>query len=64
MGSVPNEDNLFAAKGVLARGSDELVSLAAALAARAGRELATPDEARALLGIRARSVRPSGLSTA
>ena len=45
------EDNLFAAKGVLARGSDELVSLAVALARRAGREPATPDEARAILGV-------------
>jgi 3-keto-5-aminohexanoate cleavage enzyme len=45
------EDNLFAAKGVLARGSDELVALAADLARRAGREPATPDEARAILGI-------------
>ena len=45
------EDNLYAAKGVLARGSDELVERAAALAARAGRPLATPDEARSLLGI-------------
>jgi len=46
------EDNLYAAKGVLARGSDELVERAAALAAAAGRALATPAEARAALGIR------------
>ncbi len=45
------EDNLYAAKGVLAKGSDELVSLAVNLAARAGRELATPAEARRILGI-------------
>lgn len=45
------EDNLFVSKGVLARGSGELVERAAELAARAGRALATPDEARALLGI-------------
>ena len=45
------EDNLFVSKGVLATGSDELVALAVELAARAGREPATPDEARALLGI-------------
>ncbi len=45
------EDNLYASKGVLARGSDELVERAAALAKRAGRALASPDEARALLGI-------------
>jgi 3-keto-5-aminohexanoate cleavage enzyme len=46
------EDNLFVSKGVLARGSDELVSLAAAAARRGGREPASPDEARAILGIR------------
>jgi 3-keto-5-aminohexanoate cleavage enzyme len=45
------EDNLYVSKGVLARGSDELVALAVSLAARAGREPATPDEARALLGL-------------
>jgi 3-keto-5-aminohexanoate cleavage enzyme len=45
------EDNLFVAKGVLATGSDELVSLAVALAERAGRAPATPDEARRILGI-------------
>jgi 3-keto-5-aminohexanoate cleavage enzyme len=45
------EDNLFAAKGVLAKGSHELVALAVALAARAGREPASPAEARAILGI-------------
>jgi 3-keto-5-aminohexanoate cleavage enzyme len=46
------EDNLYAAKGVLAKGSDELVSLAVKVAARAGREPATPAEARGVLGIR------------
>jgi 3-keto-5-aminohexanoate cleavage enzyme len=46
------EDNLYASKGVLARGSDELVSLAVELARRAGREPATPDDAREMLGIR------------
>ncbi|HVI94817.1 MAG TPA: 3-keto-5-aminohexanoate cleavage protein [Anaeromyxobacter sp.] len=45
------EDNLYAAKGVLARGSDELVSLAVTLATRAGREPASPDEARRILGV-------------
>ncbi|WP_242342395.1 BKACE family enzyme [Anaeromyxobacter terrae] len=45
------EDNLYAAKGVLAKGSDELVSLAVNLAARAGREVATPAEARRVLGL-------------
>ena len=45
------EDNLFASKGVLAKGSQELVAIAADLAAKAGRELATPAEARRILGI-------------
>jgi len=45
------EDNLFIAKGVLATGSDQLVSAAVALAAQAGRPPATPAQARALLGI-------------
>ncbi len=58
------EDNLFLSKGVLARGSDELVARAVELAGRAGREPATPDEARALLGITARDAPPSGASTA
>ena len=45
------EDNLFASKGVLARGSDELVAQAAALARKAGRTPATPSQARRILGI-------------
>jgi 3-keto-5-aminohexanoate cleavage enzyme len=45
------EDNLFIEKGVLATGTDQLVAAAAALAARAGRPLATPAQARALLGL-------------
>jgi 3-keto-5-aminohexanoate cleavage enzyme len=45
------EDNLFLSKGVLARGSDELVAKAVELAGKARREPATPDEARAILGI-------------
>jgi 3-keto-5-aminohexanoate cleavage enzyme len=45
------EDNLFVSKGVLAKGSRELVALAAGLAAKAAREPATPAEARRLLGI-------------
>jgi 3-keto-5-aminohexanoate cleavage enzyme len=45
------EDNLFVAKGVLASGSDQLVSTAVALAAEVGRPPATPAQARHLLGI-------------
>jgi 3-keto-5-aminohexanoate cleavage enzyme len=44
------EDNLFVSKGVLAKGSQELVAIAAGLAAKAGREPATPAEARRILG--------------
>jgi 3-keto-5-aminohexanoate cleavage enzyme len=47
------EDNLFITKGVLATGSDQLVSAAVELAARAGRPPATPAQARRLLGITA-----------
>jgi 3-keto-5-aminohexanoate cleavage enzyme len=45
------EDNLFLSKGVLAKGSHELVEAAVRLARAVGREPATPAEARALLGI-------------
>ena len=45
------EDNLFLSKGVLARGSGELVAAARRLAAAAGRAPATPAEARRLLGL-------------
>ncbi|HUL58392.1 MAG TPA: 3-keto-5-aminohexanoate cleavage protein [Anaeromyxobacteraceae bacterium] len=45
------EDNLFLSKGVLARGSAELVEAAVERARRAGRQPATPAEARRLLGI-------------
>lgn len=45
------EDNLFVSKGVLAKGSHELVSLAVKAARAAGREPATPAEARSLLEI-------------
>jgi len=45
------EDNLFVAKGVLAKGSDELVSIAVGLARKAGREPAAPAEARRILGL-------------
>jgi len=43
------EDNLFVSKGVLAKGSYELVAQVAELAREAGRPLATPDEAREIL---------------
>lgn len=45
------EDNVYVDKGVLAKGSWELVGRAAAFAAVAGREVATPAVARGLLGL-------------
>jgi 3-keto-5-aminohexanoate cleavage enzyme len=45
------EDNLFVSKGVLAKGSQELVAIAAEAAAKAGRVPAVPAEARRILGI-------------
>src|SRR5690242_16950401 len=45
------EDNLYLSKGVLARGSHELVARAVELARDAGRAPATPAEARRLLGL-------------
>ncbi len=48
------EDNLYLRKGVLAR-NEELVARARQLAEELGREVATPDEARRILGIPPRS---------
>ncbi|HSW58182.1 MAG TPA: 3-keto-5-aminohexanoate cleavage protein [Dehalococcoidales bacterium] len=46
------EDNLFVSKGVLAKGSWELVEKVVRLARELGREIATPDEARQILGLK------------
>jgi 3-keto-5-aminohexanoate cleavage enzyme len=45
------EDNVYLSKGVLARSNAELVEKAVRLARELGREPASPDEARQLLGI-------------
>ena len=45
------EDNIYLAKGVLAKGSFELVAKVAELARAAGREVADPAQARAILRI-------------
>ncbi len=45
------EDNLFLSKGVLAKGSHELVAAAVGLARGAGREPAAPAAARRILGV-------------
>jgi len=49
------EDNIYLSKGVLAKGSYELVAEVAKLARAAGREIATPARARRLLRIPARA---------
>jgi 3-keto-5-aminohexanoate cleavage enzyme len=46
------EDNLFYSRGRLAR-NEELVARVARIAAEAGRAIATPDQAREILGLRA-----------
>lgn len=46
------EDNIFVSKGVLAKGSYELVEKVVRLAKELGREIATPDEARQILGLK------------
>ena len=48
------EDNIYLAKGVLAKGSFELVEQVVELARGAGREVATPAQAREILRIPAR----------
>jgi 3-keto-5-aminohexanoate cleavage enzyme len=45
------EDNIYLEKGVLAKGSWELVAKVAGLAREAGREVATPNQAREILRI-------------
>jgi 3-keto-5-aminohexanoate cleavage enzyme len=49
------EDNIYLSKGVLAKGSFELVAQLARFARAAGRAVATPAQARELLRIRARA---------
>ncbi len=49
------EDNVFLSKGVLAKGSFQLVEAAAEIARRHGRRVVRPSEARAILGIPARA---------
>ncbi len=45
------EDNLYIKQGVLAKSNAQMVEMAADLAVRLGRDVATPDEARRILGI-------------
>ena len=46
------EDNVYLSKGVLAKSNGELVEKAARLARELGRQVASPDEARGVLGMR------------
>jgi 3-keto-5-aminohexanoate cleavage enzyme len=46
------EDNIYLKKGVLASSNAEMVHMAADLAQRLGREVASPSEARGMLGIK------------
>jgi 3-keto-5-aminohexanoate cleavage enzyme len=45
------EDNIFISKGVLAKGSSELVAKAVEIARAKGREIATPAIAREILRV-------------
>ncbi len=45
------EDNVYLSKGVLAKSNAELVEKVVRLARELGREIATPDEARKILGL-------------
>ena len=48
------EDNIYYSKGRLAKSNAELVSRVRRIAEETGREVATPDEARRILGIKMR----------
>jgi uncharacterized protein (DUF849 family) len=49
---VGMEDNIFVKKGVLARSNVELVEKVVRMAKEAGREIASPDEVRQMLGLK------------
>lgn len=46
------EDNIYVSKGVLAKSNAELVAKAVRIARELDREIATPDEARKILGLK------------
>jgi len=48
------EDNIFVEKGVLAKSNAELVEKVVRIARELGREIASPDEARQILGLKGR----------
>ena len=49
------EDNIFISRGVLAKSNAELVEKVVRIAKELGRDIATPDEARTLLGLKGRN---------
>jgi 3-keto-5-aminohexanoate cleavage enzyme len=49
------EDNLYLSRGVLAKSNGELVAKVVRLAKELGREVATSDEAREILGLKPRN---------
>ena len=49
------EDNLYLSKGVLAKSNGELVEKVVRIAKELGREIATSDEARVILGLKPRA---------
>jgi len=51
---VGMEDNIFIEKGVLCKSNGELVEKVVRIAKELGREIATPDEARKILGLKGR----------
>ena len=51
---VGMEDNIFIEKGTLCKSNAELVAKVVRIAKELGREIATPDEARAILGLKGR----------
>jgi uncharacterized protein (DUF849 family) len=53
---VGMEDNIFIEKGVLCKSNAELVAKVVRIAKELGREIATPDEARAILGLKGRDM--------
>ena len=48
------EDNVFLSKGVLAKSNGELVAKVVRMAKELGRDIASPAEAREILGIKAK----------
>jgi 3-keto-5-aminohexanoate cleavage enzyme len=46
------EDNLYLDKGVIAKSNADLVKKVVRIARELGREIATPDEARKILGLK------------